>query len=81
MKNYLLGVLSGLAGATLYAVAPDLSWYFWLLFAASLGLIVLSVDIYFGSRAENQVRAGWVGLALFGGTGAVLQALVWSLVL
>ncbi len=79
MRNYLLGVVSGLSGAALFANAPDLAWYFWLLFVVSIGLIVFSFDVFFGSRAEHQVKAGWVGLVLFGGAGAVSQLLVWTL--
>ena len=79
MRNYLLGVVSGLAGAALFANAPGLPWYLWLLFVVSVGLLVFSFDVFFGSREENQVRAGWVGLALFGGIGALLQIPVWTM--
>lgn len=79
MRNYLLGVVSGLAGAALFTHAPDMAWYFWLLFVVSTGLIVFGFDVFFGSRAEHQLRAGWMGLALFGGAGAVMQAMVWTL--
>lgn len=79
MRNYLLGVVSGLAGAALFTHAPDLPWYLWLLFLLSVGLIVFSFDVFFGSRIEHQNRAGWMGLAVFGGTGAAMQPLVWTL--
>ncbi len=29
MRNYILGVLSGVVGALLYSIAPYLAWYFW----------------------------------------------------
>jgi hypothetical protein len=79
MRNYVLGVLSGLAAAALHASAPQLQWYFWVLFAVSAVLILLGVDVYYGSRVEHQERAAWLGLALFGGSGALLQAIVWTL--
>ena len=79
MGNYVLGVLTGLAAAVLYATAPQLAWYFWVLFVVSIGLIVFSFDVFFGSREEHQLRAAWMGLIIFGGSGAVLQALVWTL--
>ena len=79
MRNYILGVLTGLTGAVLYSTAPQLAWYFWALFVVSIALIVFSFDVFFGSRAEHQLRAAWMGLFVFGGSGAVLQALVWTL--
>ncbi|MCP4750733.1 MAG: hypothetical protein GY866_07565 [Proteobacteria bacterium] len=79
MRNYILGVLSGLAGSALYFYAPQLAWYFWALFVVSCLLIAFSFDVFFGSRAEHQPRAAWMGLTMFGGSGAVLQALVWGL--
>ena len=79
MRNYILGVLSGLAGALLYSTAPQLAWYFWALFIVSVALIVFSFDVFFGSRAEHQLRAAWMGLIMFGGSGAVLQTWVWTL--
>lgn len=79
MRNYILGVLSGLAGAILYSTAPQTSWYIWGLFSASCLLIAFSFDVFFGSLKEHQSRAAWLGLLIFGGSGAALQAIVWVL--
>ena len=79
MRNYILGVLSGLAGAFLYSTAPKLAWYFWALFVTGCLLIAFSFDVFFGSLKEHQTRAAWLGLILFGGSGAVLQGAVWVL--
>ena len=79
MRNYILGVLSGLAGAVLYSTAPQLAWYFWALFVAGCLLIAFSFDVFSGSLKEHQTRAAWLGLILFGGSGAVLQGAVWVL--
>ncbi len=79
MRNYALGVLSGLAGALLYSVAPQTAWYFWALFVGGCLLIAFSFDVFFGSLQEHQSRAAWLGLLIFGGSGAVLQAAVWVL--
>mgnify|MGYP001163572796 CR=1 FL=1 len=79
MRNYVLGVLSGGAGAALYALAPALAWYYWILFVSSCLLIAFSFDVIIGSLQEHQKRAAWMGGLLFGGSGVVLQALVWGL--
>ena len=79
MRNYILGVLSGTAGAALYSVAPALAWYYWVLFAGSCILIAFSFDVFSGSFKEHQPRAAWMGLLMFGGPGVVLQALVWGM--
>jgi len=79
MRNYILGILSGLAGALLYIKIPGLAWYLWGLFVVSTLLIVFSFDVFFGSREEHQPRAAWMGLLIFGGTGIVLQAWVWAM--
>lgn len=79
MRNYFLGVLSGLTGAFLHAISPQLAWYFWVLFVAGCLLIAFSLDVFFGSLKEYEPRAAWLGLLIFGGSGAVLQAAVWVL--
>ena len=79
MRNYILGVLTGVAGAVLYTMAPDLTWYFWGIFVISCALITFSFDVFFGSLQEHQSRAAWMGLGIFGGAGVACQVLVWSL--
>ena len=79
MRNYILGVLSGLAGALLYSIAPQTAWYFWVLFIGGCLLIAFSFDVFFGSLKEHQPRAARLGLLIFGGSGAALQAAVWVL--
>jgi len=79
MRNFILGVLSGIAGAALYALAPSLTWYYWVMFVGGSLLIVFSFDVFFGSFKEHQSRAAWMGLLMFGGPGVALQALVWGM--
>jgi len=78
MRNYLLGVISGVAGAGLYRSTPALDWYFWMLFVAGCVLIAFSLDVFWGSRQEHQPRAAWLGILLFGGLGVGFQLLVWG---
>jgi len=79
MRNYILGILSGVAGTALYTLAPALAWYYWVMFVGSCLLIAFSFDVFFGSLQEHQTRAAWMGVLLFGGPGVVLQALVWGM--
>ncbi len=79
MRNFILGVLSGIAGMLIYRLAPDLIWYYWIMFVGGCLLIAFSFDVFFGSLQEHQTRAAWMGLLMFGGSGAVLQGLVWGL--
>ncbi len=79
MRNYILGLLSGIAGTMLYISAPALVWYYWVMFAGSCLLIAFCFDVFFGSLKEHQPRAAWMGVLMFGGPGVVLQGLVWGL--
>ena len=79
MRNYILGVLSGVGGMALYHHSAALAWYHWIMFIGSCLLITFSFDVFFGSIKEHQSRAAWMGLLLFGGSGLVLQGLVWGL--
>jgi hypothetical protein len=79
MRNYIIGVLSGIAGAVLYASTPALAWYYWVLFIFSSILIAFSFDVITGSVQEHQPRAAWMGGLMFGGSGVILQDLVWGL--
>ena len=44
MRNYLLGILSGVAGTALYTVAPALAWYYLVMFVGSCLLVAFSFD-------------------------------------
>ena len=79
MRNYILGILSGVVGTALFTLAPDLAWYYWVMFVGSCLLIAFSFDVFFGSLQEHQTRAAWMGVLLFGCPGVVLQALVWGM--
>jgi len=79
MRNYILGVFSGVAGAVLYMIAPALAWYYWGAFVVGCLLIAFSFDVFFGSLQEHQTRAAWLGLTIFGGAGVAIQAVVWGL--
>jgi hypothetical protein len=48
-------------------------------FLAGSGLAAFGIDVFFGSFEEKQPRAARMGLALFGGPGAFLVAMVWML--
>ncbi len=77
MRNYILGLLSGIAGAWLWSATTG--WMVWILFLASIVLIALGLDVFFGSKQENQPKAARMGLVLFTIPGAVMQVLVWIL--
>lgn len=79
MRNYVVGLLTGLFAGALYYATPAPPWYVWIFFLAGCGLTAFGVDVFFGSFEEKQPRAAWMGLALFGGPGAFLLAMVWML--
>jgi hypothetical protein len=76
MRNYALGLLTGVLGAAMYFVEPGPAWYLWLLFLVGSALVAFSLDVFFGSLEEHQSRAAWMGLAMFGGPGVVLLLVV-----
>ncbi len=79
MRNYLIGLFTGIGAGCLYYANPSAAWYLWILFIAGVGLASFGLDAFFGSFEEHQPRAAWMGLTLFGGPGAVLLVLVWLL--
>lgn len=79
MRNFLLGLLSGIAGTLLYVKTPGSSWTVWALFLCSIGLIALGADVFWGSKEENQPKAARMGVLFFALPGLFLQALVWIL--
>ena len=76
MRNYALGLLTGILGAAMYFAEPGPAWYLWLLFLVGSTLVAFSLDVFFGSLEEHQSRAAWMGLAVFGGPGVVLLSIV-----
>ncbi len=79
MRNYIIGLLTGIFAGALYCAAPAPPWYLWIFFLAGSGLAAFGIDVFFGSFEEHQPRAAWMGFALFGGPGAFLLSLVWLL--
>lgn len=79
MRNYIIGLLTGIAAGYLYYAALTPSWHTWILFAVGSGLVAFGFDVLFGSFQEHQRRAAWLGLALFGGPGFLLLFIVWRL--
>ncbi len=79
MRNYIIGLLTGITAGALYFSEPAYSWFVWILFIPGIVLVSFSLDVFFGSFEEHQPRAAWMGLAMFGGPGAVLLALVWMI--
>ncbi|MCP4006290.1 MAG: hypothetical protein GY725_19080 [bacterium] len=76
MRNYALGILTGIFGTTMYFAEPGPAWYLWILFVAGAALVAFSLDVFVGSLEENQPRAAWMGLSMFGGPGVVLLLIV-----
>lgn len=72
MVNLVLGVLIGIAGSWLYTQPLPVPWFAWALFAMGSTAIVLAFDVLIGSFKENQPRAAWMGLGMFGGLGLVM---------
>ena len=76
MRNYILGILTGILGAAMYFAEPGPAWYVWIFFVIGSALVAFSFDVFFGSLEEHQSRAAWMGLTLFGGPGVVLLFIV-----
>ncbi len=79
MRNYLIGLFTGIAAGALYFSGPAYSWFVWILFIPGIAMTSFGLDVLFGSFEENQPRAAWMGGALFGGPGVVLLALAWMI--
>ena len=78
MRNYIIGLLTGIAAGCMYFATPGPSWYFWIFFVVGCGLAAFAFDVFFGSFGENQPRAAWMGLTLFGVPGFLLLLIVWK---
>ncbi len=77
MRNYIIGLLTGIAAGCMYFADPSPAWYLWIFFIMGSGLMALGLDVLFGSLQEHQPRAAWMGMTLFGGSGAFLLLMVW----
>jgi len=79
MVNLILGILFGAAGLWLLIQPYPIPWYSWLLLSLGAAGVVFSFDVLIGSFRENETRAAWMGLGIFGSLGAVLILVGWSL--
>ena len=79
MRNYIIGLLTGIFVGALFYATPAPAWYLWIFFLSGSGLAWFGLDVFLGSFEENQPRAAWMGLAMFGGPGFFLLFIVWSL--
>ncbi len=77
MRNYIIGLLTGIAAGLMCGATPPPAWYLSLFFVAGSGLVAFGLDVFFGSREEHQSRAAWMGLTLFGVPGFVFLSIVW----
>ena len=55
-------------------------WYEYLIGALAVLLGMATPFHYFGSLAEYEPTAGWMGSAIFAGLAIILAAVVWQLV-
>jgi hypothetical protein len=79
-----IGIVIGGAGIFLYSLLRNknliLTWYEWLLGLAILAAFTAAVQHYFGSMAEHEPRAAWVGALIFAAVGLVFGVIEWLLV-
>ena len=76
MRNYVIGILTGILAAAMYFADPGPAWYLWIFFLIGAPIVAFSLDVFFGSLEEHQSRAARMGLAMFGGPGIVLLFIV-----
>ena len=79
MRDLVLGILIGIGGSWLFVMETPVGWLAWLLFAVGSVLVVFGLDVLVGSLKEHEERAAWLGLGMFGGSGAVALAVAFSL--
>ncbi|MBU4315831.1 MAG: hypothetical protein KKF30_01000 [Proteobacteria bacterium] len=75
MINIILGILTGIAGTSLYFKGAATNWYVWVLFILGTASIIFSVDVLAGSIKEHEKRAALMGFLMFGIPGTVLMGL------
>lgn len=72
----LLGVLIGIAYSTLsHQFGNRLDWKSWLSLTLGILLVALSVGWLYASLGESEMRAGFVGLMMFGVPGIIFGVL------
>jgi hypothetical protein len=59
----------------------SLSWYEWVIGVLGLGLLLFTIQNYFGSLAEVEPKAANMFLLVTGLPSLILLALVWQLVI
>ena len=77
MRNYIIGILTGIVAGFMYFATPTPAWYLWIFFVAGSVLVAFGFDVFLGSFEEHQSRAAWMGLTLFGVPGFLLLSIVW----
>ena len=79
MFNLCLGILIGIGGAWLYFQPGTVTWYAWVLFATGAAAIAFGFDVLIGSYREDERRAAWMGIGIFGGLGFLMILAGWAL--
>lgn len=79
MVNLILGLLTGIAGTSLFFKGSTQAWYVWVLFVLGAASIIFSFDVLIGSIKEHQRRAALLGFLMFVIPGVVLMGASWVL--
>ncbi|XUX00670.1 MAG: dehalogenase [Dehalogenimonas sp.] len=79
---YWIGLILGLAlmffGSKMNR-AFKFKWYDWIFGIAILVLLTVGAQHYFGSASGFESKAGWIGLAIFGGLAVILAVVEWRI--
>jgi len=71
-----LGLMMGLRTRKI-----SLTWYEWLIGILGLGLLLFTIQNYFGSLAEIEPKAAYMFLLVTGLPSLILLAIAWQLVI
>ncbi len=76
-----LVVGAGLFGAVRYSRQPEVTvpWYSWVLGVLGVLFGLMAIEVFFGSLAESETRAAWLGLLAFAVPAVAVGALTWWL--
>lgn len=79
MLLFLLGMVFGVGLTVLYyeKLEVNFPWYSWVLFALGMLSLMFSFDVLFGSIAEHEIKAAWLGFGIFALVGFVMLILGW----